>query len=118
MGSFLAGHTKQALLRDLAAGELTTEELAEKYEISRTQINVLAGKNREAIFAMRSDPANEISHLWISRMVDRLAELEGDIEFINSTFVEGVPPTADLLRVKHAALKHAACAGSTPITLP
>lgn len=106
--AYLAGHTKRALFRDLAAGELTTAELAEKYEMNARQIEVLAGRHREEIYAIRADPTDEISHLWISKMVDRLAELEADVEFINSTFVEGVPPTADLLRVKHAALKHAA----------
>lgn len=105
---YLAGHSKRAIIRDLAAGELTDVELSEKYDVTIPWLRTFTGKYMEQIFAIRNDPTDELSHLWIAKMVDRLAEIETDVEFINTTFLDGVPPSADLLRAKLAMLKHAA----------
>jgi len=105
---YIAGHTKQALLRALAAGDETHEQLAERFDMPLRQVDFFAGRHQEEIFALRLDPGDELSSLWIAKLVDRLAELQADVEFINDTFGESGMPSADLLRVKHAALKHAA----------
>jgi hypothetical protein len=105
---YVAGHTKQALLRALAAGDETMAQLADRFDMPQKQVELFAGRHQEAIFALRLDPGDELSHLWIAKLVDRLAELQGDVEFINETFTDSGMPSADLLRVKHAALKHAA----------
>lgn len=105
---YVAGHTKRELIRDLAAGELTDVELSEKYNVTIPWLRTFTGKYMEQIFAIRSDPTDELSHLWIAKLANRLAEIETDIEFINETFLDGVPPSAELLRTKLAMLKHAA----------
>lgn len=108
MADYFAGWKKQQLIRDLAAGEASLEELAERYERTLSWIQQFAGKHQAIIFAIRENPADEIGQLWISRLVDRLAALQADVEAIDARFEEGAPVSARMLEVKLAVLRHAA----------
>lgn len=110
MADYLSGITRRELVRDLAEGELSTTQLAAKYERSEGFINRFAGRNREQIFAIRLDPEDEIGCLWISRLAARVESLQGDVEYIEALLEEGKAgkSPARLLEVKQAALRQAA----------
>lgn len=101
-GKLSRGWVKTRLIRDLATGEKTQVQLAQEYGCVQSSISEFATRNAEAIAAVRSKVEDEWAALWVADRFNRVAEMQSDIEDIGST------SDAQLLRVKHAALRQIA----------
>jgi hypothetical protein len=114
-----AGRERLNILRDLAAGEMNHAEIAVKYKREESNINTFAGRHQELIFAMRTDPTQIVSALWLANLEDRIATYQADIELIEAFQEDSQVPQGKLLRVKHQAMRYAADElGQLPIRNP
>ena len=76
----MRAHIKKMLIRDLALSGMTQAQLGEKYDVTQQGISDFAKRHQQAILAVVDDAANEYSSLWISKKINRLAELESMAE--------------------------------------
>jgi hypothetical protein len=108
----LRGWRKRQLIRDLALGELSTAQLAEKYEQQENSINGFLRRNKEFIDEVKAAHDNEYAGLWIASKSARIAEYQQDVEEINEVLARqldsGEDLNAGLIRMKHVALKSVA----------
>jgi hypothetical protein len=83
--------------------------LAEEYGVSQPSIHEFKQRHAHQIAAARDDIENHLAGLWIANKLDRLAELEDDVEEIN-TALQGAPLELKprLYLAKHRALRNAA----------
>lgn len=97
----IRGHKKLNLLRDLAAGDLTYDELAVKYERHRTQIHNFAhtAANAAAIAQIRAAGMEALAGLWAADKTNRVAEYQDDVE----RFASSKDPA--LVRLRQSALR-------------
>ncbi len=102
------GWIRFKLIRELAVGEKTREQLADEYNTSVTSISNFKLRHRIAIEEKERDLEAEFAGLWIVDKALRLAELQADVEEIDWTDAEDPKIGVDLLKVKHAALFQAA----------
>jgi hypothetical protein len=81
------GRARMALMRDLAMGEWTNETIAKSVgvhpEFIRDFAETYAEDIAEVRAALQGQVAIESGGLWISKRVNRLAELQGDYEDID-----------------------------------
>lgn len=73
----LRGREKLNLIRDLADGKWTQEQLATRYERSQPAISSFAKRNAEDIAALRDNVEAELQSFWIARKKDRIAQYQG-----------------------------------------
>lgn len=82
-GAVLRGPVKVRLINDLALDALTERDLATLYGVAQQSINEFRGRNAHQIATARGAMEDHFSALWIADKVNRLAELEDDVEQIN-----------------------------------
>lgn len=108
----LRGWRKRQLIRDLALGNLTFEELAAKYDHAEVSIRTFARKNKEFIDEVKAAHENEYAGLWIVSKSARIAEYQQDVEEINEVLARLLDTEQDLnsnlIRMKHNALRSVA----------
>ncbi len=105
----LRGHIAGELIRLLADGAHTHEQLAEQYGVVRQAITAFAGRNADAISAAMADANAAMAGLWIAQKRARVAEYQEDVEGINDAIggqFDG--DIAPLFRHKHNALRSVA----------
>lgn len=71
---------KHKLLRDLALGELTGNELAEKYNCSRPAISQFKRRHEIEIDEIRGALADEYAGVWVAKKLDRLKAYQQKVE--------------------------------------
>lgn len=69
-------HTKLALCRELATGEKSTAELAEKYGVVEGAIRKFKARNLQRIAEIQGKLEDEFAGLWIADQANRLAYYE------------------------------------------
>lgn len=101
----IRGRLALAILVDLAAGDLTFRELAEKYDRHTTDLHAFAHKpeNEDAVRAMRAQAGDRLAGLWISRKENRVAELQASYERLTADLGDARDPAAE--RAAQAALR-------------
>lgn len=103
------------MIRELAEGQKTQEQLAEEYGVSRVAVYQFKKRHLTAIQDQAKDFENEFASLWIAQKHLRLAELQADIEELTEEFKldgdafhEDKKAALDAVKVKHNALLQAA----------
>jgi predicted transcriptional regulator len=104
------GWAKRQLIHELARMEKTQQLLAQEYGVTESAVTQFKQRHQAEIEAVKLDIENEFAGLWVARKVNRLAELESDIERIISTNAGDTVRMADaeILRTKAALLKQVA----------
>lgn len=109
------GWVRQKLIRELAEGIKTQEQLAEEYGTTRVSISKFKQRHLTAIEDQKKDFEDEFKSLWIANKALRLAELEADIEELTeqfqldgNAFHEDKKAALDAVKIKHNALLQAA----------
>lgn len=104
------GWAKRQLIHELARMEKTQVQLAQEYGVVQSSISEFGTRHRAEIEAVKLDIENEFAGLWVAKKVNRLAELESDIERIIQTNAGDTVRMADaeILRTKAALLKQVA----------
>lgn len=100
------GWVKHQLIRELAVGDKTSQELGEKYGVTDGAIRMFAQRHLPTIEQVRANLDDEFAGLWLAEKKNRIAEYEGDIGVIN----EALDGQADekLLRTKLAVMRQSA----------
>jgi hypothetical protein len=104
----IRGHLARNLCRDLAIGNMTQSQLAEKYGVTQPCISYNLRLRAEEIAAIKADIENEFAGMWIAQKQSRVAEYQSDAERINTALDKSDELDPKLLRAKNAALKAAA----------
>jgi len=108
-GPVLKGPVKVRLIHDLALNAWTQRDLASRYGVSQPSVYDFSVRYAYEIASARDAIEDEVAGLWIAQKVNRLAELENDVEVINDLLDEvpviGMPR---LYLAKHRALRNAA----------
>jgi hypothetical protein len=98
------------LLRELAMGAASRQELAEKYEVDGTRIYQISRECASEIDAIRADLMAklhvETTGLWIASKINRVAEYQQDVDDINRLL--DIAYDDKLVRTKHNALRSVA----------
>lgn len=108
--AILRGHIALQLIRELAIGTLTQDELADKYEVTQPAISLFNKRNAEAIAQVKANLDDEFAGMWIAQKQNRVKVYQDDVERIAEQQETGVPQPLliGLLRLKQAALKSVA----------
>lgn len=109
------GWVRSKLIRELAEGLKTQEQLAEEYGVSRVAVSQFKRRHLTAIEQQQRDFENEFAHLWIAQKELRLAELQQDIEDLTEQFTldgdafhEDKKAALQAVQIRHNALMQAA----------
>jgi hypothetical protein len=76
----IRGRHRLALLRDLAVGDFTAAELAEKYDRAVGTINTFKYNHKAEIAEIRSNPDDEFAGLWIAQKKNRIAVYQSQVD--------------------------------------
>lgn len=109
------GWIRPKLIRELAEGTKTQEQLAQEYGTSRVSIANFKKRHLTAIEQQKADFENEFAALWIANKAARLAVLQDDVEALTeqfdldgNAFHEDKKAALDAVKTRHAALLQAA----------
>jgi hypothetical protein len=104
------GWAKRQLIHELARMEKTQIVLAREYGVTQGAVSQFQTRHQAEIDAVKLDIENEFAGLWVAKKVNRLAELESDIERIIQTNAGDTVRMADaeILRTKAALLRQIA----------
>jgi hypothetical protein len=72
----IVGWQRHMLMRDIAAGELNPDEIAERHGIPTQSVYTIRSRRRAELQAILDDWANEFSDLWSVKKHNRVARLE------------------------------------------
>lgn len=100
-GEQIRGHRKLDLIRLLAVGEWTQEELAERFGVTQPAISLFKKRYAVEITQVKENLEDQFAGLWIARKEARVAELEDVAESFKAD-----DPKAANIRLR--ALKQAA----------
>lgn len=106
----LTGRNKLAVLRSLATGDRTKAQIARDYGVHRATVVLFARRHARDIDEMRDRLDDEFAGLWIVQKRARLAEIEWQLEIIDSSIkdlAEQGQYDMDLMRVKASLMKQA-----------
>ena len=106
----LRGHVAIRLIQECALGVRSEEELAAEFGVTGPAIHYFKERNAAAIAEARQNIENKVAGLWISKLHNRLAELQADVELTNE-WLETAESAVDrdrYLQRKHRALRDAA----------
>jgi hypothetical protein len=107
-GRLERGWRKHQLLRQLAEGEETQDNLAALHGVVQASISEFAQRHKEEILAIRKNMQDEFVSLWVAQKINRLSEYQDDIEAINELLELGDSDDDKLRTAKHRALRAAA----------
>lgn len=79
-GPGLGGYRKLQLIRLLASGTKTQDELAEQFDVTQGAIAQFKKRNLAAIEDVKANLEDEFAGLWIAHKKHRIAELENIVE--------------------------------------
>lgn len=96
------GWVKYKLIRELAQGIKSQAKLAEEYGVNVGSIAKFKTRHQTEIDETAAGFEDEFAALWVAQKAQRLAELQSDIDAIDSD------ADPDRLKIKHAALKQVA----------
>lgn len=101
----IRGREQLALIADLAAGDLTFQELADKYGRDKTTVFNFAhrAETEAAVRRVREAKGDRLAALWVADKANRVSELQDSIERL-TTDHEG-PPDPARERATAAALR-------------
>lgn len=103
------GATKWRLIRDLAQGEHTQDQLATTYNCIQQTISAFASRHKEEILAHREKIDDAYAGLWVTQKPDRIAVHQESVEYVTelleSSEVASVDGKVQLLRARAAALR-------------
>jgi transposase-like protein len=104
------GWAKRQLIQEMARMEKTQTQLAREYGVVQSSISEFGTRHAVEIEAAKVDIESEFAGLWVAKKVNRLAELESDIERIIESNAGDTVRMADaeLLRVKAGLLRQVA----------
>ena len=110
----LTGARELMLIQDLAVGDMSHADLAEKYEVAEHTVTNFAWRKKHRIAEVAQNQVDELVGLWIARKELRVAtyqvEVERNLELIND-MVESlshfpIPPETDkITRLQAVILK-------------
>ena len=102
------------LIQDLAVGDMSHADLAEKYEVATQTITNFASRKKHRIAEVAQNQVDELVGLWVARKELRVAtyqaEIERNLELINdmvdSLMHFPIPPETDkITRLQAVILK-------------
>lgn len=99
----IRGWRAAALIRHLAVDKMSIDELAEMFDEEPNTVRSFKQRNRQAIQACSVDIENEYAALWIAKKVNRIAELQADVDQINDSLEDEADPA--MFRAKLQALR-------------
>lgn len=99
----IRGWRAAALIRHLAVDKMTIDELAEMFDEEPNTVRAFKQRNRQAIQTCSVDIENEYAALWIAKKVNRIAELQADVDQINDSLEDEADPA--MFRAKLQALR-------------
>ncbi len=109
------GWIRPKLIRELAEGTKTQEQLAEEYGTTRVSIANFKKRHLTAIEEQKRDFENEFAALWIANKAARLAVLQDDVEQLTEQFAldgdafhEDKKAALQAVQIRHAAMHQAA----------
>lgn len=76
----LTGARELTCIEDCATGDMSIEELADKYEVEPHTIENFKGRHRRAIAAAAAKQLDANAHLWITRKELRLATWQAEAD--------------------------------------
>lgn len=82
---------------------MTIDELAEMFDEEPNTVRAFKQRNRQAIQTCSVDIENEYAALWIAKKVNRIAELQADVDQINDSLEDEADPA--MFRAKLQALR-------------
>lgn len=108
-GVALRGQVRVRLIHDLALDAWTLQALADQYGVAKQSVDEFRQRHAYQIAVARETIEDQTSGLWIANKINRLAELEDDVNAIN----EALESLHDkdkprLYLAKHRALRLAA----------
>jgi hypothetical protein len=102
-GKALRGRFKEALIMDLASGELTHAELGELHGLSEQGVHQFAVRNRAAINQLKEAGAEELAGLWGASRRLKIRDLEDEVAAVEEALED--PNLTPIERLKHRNLK-------------
>ena len=99
----IRGWRAAALIRHLAVDKMSIDELSEMFDELPGTIKAFKQRNRQAIQTCSVDIENEYAALWIAKKVNRIAELQADVDQINDSLEDEADPA--MFRAKLQALR-------------
>jgi hypothetical protein len=79
-GRRLYGARELMLIQDLAVGDHTYSELAERYDVAEQSINNFANRNRQRIADAARGQVEALANLWITRKEMRIATYQAEAD--------------------------------------
>lgn len=76
-GERVRGHRKLAVIHALADGQLSQQEIADKYNLSQPGVSYIARTNVDEIAAIKADAERELTEAWIAKKVARVWTYQG-----------------------------------------
>jgi hypothetical protein len=76
------------MFRDIAAGELSVEAIAEKYGVKTQYVYDTRYDHKAELQAILDDWSNEFSDLWSVKKHDRVADAQHDLDEVNARLAE------------------------------
>lgn len=72
----LGGLKRAQIIRELALGDMSQSQMAEKYEVTQQSISEFKQRNADAIAAVRANAEDEFAGLLIAQKLNRVAAYE------------------------------------------
>jgi hypothetical protein len=103
----LRAYQKLALYKDLAAGELSFSQLAEKHGRHKTWVHDFAHRpdTEQAVRHIREAKYDALAGLWAANKANRVAELQASAERLTAPLPDGVRADPAAERAAQAALR-------------
>lgn len=81
----LRGHVALELIRELAAGTKSQDELAKQFGCSQPAIHYFKQRNQDRIDKQAADLDNKFASLWVSQKENRIAQLQSDLDELEAS---------------------------------
>lgn len=117
-GRYIHGRERKQLMYDLAEGNMTIAEIAEKYGKAVNTIDKFKARNLDEINQLAAGAMEYLDTLWVTRKEARVAVLQNQVERIDDALdlidtediakpsVRGeTPPTPELMKIQQNALR-------------
>ena len=100
-------HVKHALMRELAAGQMSQTQLAAKYGVTQPAISNFLRRHRSEVEYLRDKLDDEWAGIWAASKVNRVLMYQRQIEDIADMLEDGRSsvPTAEMMRTAQSAAR-------------
>jgi hypothetical protein len=86
--SGIVGAQRHMLMRDIAAGVLNPDEIAEKYGIGSHAVYDIRHRRKAELQVILDDWSNQFTDLWAVQKHDRVADAQHDLDEVNARLAE------------------------------